>query len=80
MHALTADEKATLKNLAEAEDQKGTAGEVGSKGSVNTDVLVLDRLEDRGLVKVTSTKASSGPLNRTYQLTDKGQEALDQTS
>ena len=80
MHALTADEKAVLKNLAEAEDKKGTAGEVGSKGSVNTDVLVLDRLATRGLVEVKPLPENEGRLTKTYELTDLGQEALDQTS
>lgn len=80
MHALTADELAALKNLGEADEKKGTAAEVGSKGAVNTDVLVLDRLVTRGLLKVEPVPANEGRLNKTYELTELGQEALDQTS
>jgi DNA-binding MarR family transcriptional regulator len=80
MHALTADELKTLQNLADAEGKKGMAAEVGAAGTVDVAVRTLDRLEDRGLVtKVGTAAQSAGNLALTYELTDKGQEALDQT-
>jgi DNA-binding PadR family transcriptional regulator len=80
MHALDELEMAALRDLEDSEDGKGTPDSLTPK-SVNVSVLTLERLEQRGMIRKASTLEQDGgsALARTYELTDKGQEALDQS-